>query len=111
MDGGLQILTHQGKWINVHIPPHAILIQLGDQLESHIHRVLVGSYKTRRISIGTLHGPSINKFVAPTSEFVDDTHPPAYRGITYSEALEANDRYEIEVQSCIEQLRILPAVV
>ncbi|CAI0544589.1 unnamed protein product [Linum tenue] len=36
MDGGLQILTHQGKWINVHIPPHAILIQLGDQLEVYL---------------------------------------------------------------------------
>ncbi|CAI0623891.1 unnamed protein product [Linum tenue] len=36
MDGGLQILTHQGQWINVHIPPNAILIQLGDQLEVHI---------------------------------------------------------------------------
>ncbi|CAN0928504.1 2-oxoglutarate-dependent dioxygenase 19 [Linum grandiflorum] len=33
VDGGLQILTHQGKWVNVHIPRNAILIQLGDQLE------------------------------------------------------------------------------
>ncbi|CAN0885457.1 2-oxoglutarate-dependent dioxygenase 19, partial [Linum grandiflorum] len=33
MDGGLQILTHQGKWNNIHIPPNAILIQLGDHLE------------------------------------------------------------------------------
>ncbi|CAI0623831.1 unnamed protein product [Linum tenue] len=114
MDGGLQILTHQGQWINVHIPPNAILIQLGDQLEvltngkykSHIHRVLVGKYKARRISIGTLHGPSIDKLVAPALEFVDDTHPLAYHGMTYSDALEANNRYEIEVQSCIEQLRI-----
>lgn len=33
VDGGLQILSHQGKWINVYIPHHAILIQLGDHLE------------------------------------------------------------------------------
>jgi len=33
VDGGLQILSHQGNWINVYIPHHAILIQLGDHLE------------------------------------------------------------------------------
>ncbi|CAL1411200.1 unnamed protein product [Linum trigynum] len=115
-DGGLQILTHQGQWIDVHIPPNAILIQLGDQLEvltngkykSHIHRVLVGDYRTRRISLGILHGPFVEQFVAPTSEFMDDADSTAYRGTTYSDALQANGRYEIEVQSCIEQLRMLP---
>ncbi|CAN1234629.1 Protein DMR6-LIKE OXYGENASE 1, partial [Linum perenne] len=114
MDGGLQILTHQGKWVNVHIPPYAILIQLGDQLEvltngkykSHVHRVLVDKYKARRVSLGTLHGPSIDKFVAPAPEFVEKTRGLNYRGMTYSESLEANSRYEIEVQSCIEQLRV-----
>ncbi|CAN0928502.1 Flavanone 3-dioxygenase 2 [Linum grandiflorum] len=119
MDGGLQILTHQGKWVNVHIPPNAILIQLGDQLEvltngkykSHVHRVLVGNYKARRVSVGTLHGPSIDKFVAPAPEFVHGSHPSAYRGMTYSESLEANGRYEIEVQSCIEQLRLTSTYV
>ncbi|CAN1292743.1 2-oxoglutarate-dependent dioxygenase 19 [Linum perenne] len=108
MDGGLQILTHQGKWINVHIPPNAILIQLGDHLESHIHRALIHNYNVRRISIATLHGPSIDKFVAPAPEFVDESHPLGYRGMTYSEFLKANNCYEIEVQSCLEQLRILP---
>ncbi|CAN1175991.1 2-oxoglutarate-dependent dioxygenase 19 [Linum perenne] len=115
MDGGLQILTHQGKWVNVHIPPYAILIQLGDQLEvltngkykSHVHRVLVDKYKARRVSLGTLHGPSIDKFVAPAPEFVEKTRGLNYRGMTYSESLEANGRYEIEVQSCIEQLRVM----
>jgi len=33
INGGLQILSHKGKWINAYIPHHAILIQLGDQLE------------------------------------------------------------------------------
>jgi len=33
VNGGLQILSHRGKWINVYIPHHAILIQLGDHLE------------------------------------------------------------------------------
>jgi isopenicillin N synthase-like dioxygenase len=33
VNGGLQILSHKGKWINVYIPHNAILIQLGDHLE------------------------------------------------------------------------------
>lgn len=33
INGGLQILSHQGKWINSYIPHRAILIQLGDHLE------------------------------------------------------------------------------
>ncbi|KAI9077558.1 hypothetical protein K1719_040490 [Acacia pycnantha] len=45
VNGGLQILSHKGYWINACIPRHAILIQLGDHLEiltngkyrSHIH--------------------------------------------------------------------------
>jgi len=33
INGGLQILSHKGNWINAYIPYRAILIQLGDQLE------------------------------------------------------------------------------
>jgi isopenicillin N synthase-like dioxygenase len=36
VNGGLQILSHNGDWINVYIPPNAIFINLGDQLEVHI---------------------------------------------------------------------------
>ncbi|CAI0396066.1 unnamed protein product [Linum tenue] len=114
LDGGLQILTHQGKWVNVHIPPNAILIQVGEHLEvltngkykSRIHHV-TGNYKAKRITLVTLHGPSADKFVAPAQEFVDDSHPLAYRGMTYSDGLKSNDNHEIEVQSCTAQHRIL----
>ena len=33
VDGGLRVLSHKGKWINVHIPRNAFLIQIGDHLE------------------------------------------------------------------------------
>ncbi|KAK7294511.1 hypothetical protein RJT34_17400 [Clitoria ternatea] len=79
IDGGLQILSHHGKWINVYIPCHAILIQLGDHLE------------VQRISVVTLHGPSQDK----------------YRGMTYKESLVANGGDEIDVQSSIQQLRLV----
>ncbi|KAF7816772.1 flavanone 3-dioxygenase 3-like [Senna tora] len=86
VDGGFQILSHHGKWINVHIPPHAILIQLGDHLENEVER----------ISVATLHGPSLEKSVRPAPEFVDETHPHAYLGMTYKQSLEANGNDEID---------------
>ncbi|KAF9682688.1 hypothetical protein SADUNF_Sadunf05G0134700 [Salix dunnii] len=114
VDGGLRVLSHKGKWINVHIPRNAFLIQIGDHLElkpngkykSHVHQVVVDNNKVKRISLATLHGPSLDTLVIPASEFVDQFHRLGYRGMTYKESLEANGHYEIEVQSCLEQLRL-----
>ncbi|KAL9331002.1 hypothetical protein ACSQ67_000612 [Phaseolus vulgaris] len=114
VDGGLQILSHQGNWINVYIPHHAILIQLGDHLEvltngkykSHIHRVIVNKNKVPRISVVTLHGPELDKFISPAVEFVDEEHPQKYHGMTYKESLEANGGDDIDVQSSLEKLKI-----
>ncbi|CAJ1971962.1 unnamed protein product [Sphenostylis stenocarpa] len=115
VDGGLQILSHQGKWINVHIPHHAILIQLGDHLEvltngkykSHIHRVIVNNNKVPRISVVTLHGPALEKFISPSAEFIDEEHPQKYHGMTYKESLEANGGDDIDVQSSLDKLRFI----
>lgn len=62
--------------------------------------------KVKRISVATLHGPSLDTMVKPAPEFVDDSHPPAYRGATYKQSLEANGGDEIDVQSSIDQLRL-----
>ncbi|XP_062076091.1 2-oxoglutarate-dependent dioxygenase 19-like [Humulus lupulus] len=115
VNGGLQILSHTGKWINVnYMPSNAILINIGDHLEiltngkykSHVHRVVVDNNKVKRISVATLHGPSLDAFVKPAPEFVDDdTHPPAYGGATYKHYLQANGHDEIDVQSSIHQFR------
>ncbi|KAG5129175.1 hypothetical protein JHK84_035572 [Glycine max] len=115
VDGGLQILSHQGKWINAYIPHHAILIQLGDHLEvltngkykSHIHRVIVNNNKVPRISVVTLHGPALDKFISPGVEFVDEEHPQNYHGMTYKESLEANGGDQIDVQSSLDKLRLV----
>lgn len=37
VNGGLQVLSHSGKWINVNMPPNAIFINVGDQLEVYIY--------------------------------------------------------------------------
>jgi len=41
VNGGLQILSHKGNWINTYIPYRAILIQLGDQLEVLLFKLLL----------------------------------------------------------------------
>ncbi|KAF7816771.1 flavanone 3-dioxygenase 3-like [Senna tora] len=114
VNGGLQILSHQGKWIQASIPRHAILIQIGDHLEiltngkykSHLHRVIVGKNKVQRISVATLHGPSLETFVRPAPEFVDQDHPQAYLGMTYKQSLQVNGNHEIDVQSSLDQIRL-----
>ncbi|KAI4337888.1 hypothetical protein L6164_016254 [Bauhinia variegata] len=114
VNGGLQILSHKGKWINAYIPHNAILIQIGDHLEilsngkykSHIHRVLVENNKVQRISVATLHGPSLDKYISPAPEFVDEDHPQAYRGMTYKDYLEANGGDQIDVQSSLDQIKL-----
>ncbi|KAJ4822439.1 hypothetical protein Tsubulata_019782, partial [Turnera subulata] len=114
VNGGLRVLSHQGKWINVSIPPNAILIQLADQLEvltngkfkSHLHYVVVAKNKVQRISLATLHGPSLDTFVSPAPEFVDEHHPPAYRAMTYRGALETNGNAPIDMTTALEHLRL-----
>ncbi|MFQ6624247.1 hypothetical protein Gotur_004016 [Gossypium turneri] len=114
INGGLQMLTHKGNWVTVNIPRNAIFINLGDHLEilsngkykSHIHQVILDNNEVNRISMATLHGPSLDIFVAPASRFIDESHPPAYRGMTYKESLELNGSDEIDVQSSLSLLRI-----
>ncbi|KAJ4822438.1 hypothetical protein Tsubulata_019780 [Turnera subulata] len=118
VNGGLRILTHQGKWISVSIPPSAILIQLGDHLEvltngkfkSHLHYVMVAKNKVQRISLATLHGPSLDTFVSPAPEFVDEHRPPAYRAMTYRQALETNGNDPIDMTTALEHLRLCEGV-
>ncbi|XP_045808623.1 2-oxoglutarate-dependent dioxygenase 19-like [Trifolium pratense] len=115
VNGGLQILSHKGKWISVYIPHHAILIQLGDHLEiltngkykSHVHRVIVNNNKVQRISVVTLHGPPLDKFIVPATEFVDDENPQNYNGMTYKESLKANGNNEIDVKSSLDQIKLV----
>ncbi|XP_016731676.1 2-oxoglutarate-dependent dioxygenase 19-like [Gossypium hirsutum] len=114
VNGGLQILSHKGNWITVHLPRNTIFIGIGDHLEiltngkykSHIHQVILNNNKVKRISMATLHGPSLDTFVAPTPEFIDESHPPNYRGMTYKKSLKFNGFDEIDVQSSLFQFRM-----
>lgn len=72
-----------------------------------MHRVIVGNNEVQRMTAVTLHGPSLDKFVAPAVEFVDKDHPQAYLGMTYKQSLEAKGHDEIDVQSSLDKIRLL----
>ncbi|TYH27234.1 hypothetical protein ES288_A02G052700v1 [Gossypium darwinii] len=111
---GLQMLSHKANWITVNIPRNTIFIGIKDHLEiltngkykSHIHQVILNNNKVKRISTATLHGPSLDTFVAPTTRLIDKSHPPTYQGMTYKESLEFNGFDEIDMQSSLIQLRM-----
>ncbi|XP_037491832.1 flavanone 3-dioxygenase 3-like [Jatropha curcas] len=109
----LDVLTTTGNWVKAKIPPHAILVLLGDHFEiltngkykSPIHK-LAQDNERKRISMATIHGPSLDTFMGPAPEFVDESHPPAYRGMTYTQSLQANGYHLIDVHSNMPQVRI-----
>ncbi|KAL2318385.1 hypothetical protein Fmac_032261 [Flemingia macrophylla] len=74
------------------------------EYKSHIHRVIVKNNEVQRISVVTLHGPALDKFISPGIEFVDGEHPQKYQGMTYKESLEANGGDEIDVESSLGKL-------
>ncbi|XP_034229736.1 protein DMR6-LIKE OXYGENASE 1-like [Prunus dulcis] len=112
VNGGLQ-LNYKQKWLNLDMPSNAFFIKFGDHAEvltngkykSPMHRVILNN-EVRRVSVATVHGPSLDTFVKPAPEFVGESHPPAYRGMIYKDSLEANGYHEIDGKSCMAQLRL-----
>ncbi|XP_016650530.1 PREDICTED: protein DMR6-LIKE OXYGENASE 1-like [Prunus mume] len=84
------------------LPAHVLT---NGKYKSPMHRVILNN-EVRRISVATVHGPSLDTFVKPGPEFVGESHPPAYRGMIYKDSLEANGYHEIDGKSCMAQLRL-----
>ncbi|GLJ24153.1 hypothetical protein SUGI_0460790 [Cryptomeria japonica] len=89
---GLQVLSKQGKWLDVNPLPHSFLVIVGDSLkawsngrcQSLAHRVVYKGWK-HRISLATsFYFPYDHKIWA-SEELVDDNHPRLYKPYTYSE--------------------------
>ncbi|KAL4596044.1 hypothetical protein ACB092_12G135600 [Castanea dentata] len=112
LSNGLQ-LEHHGKWINANPQPNSIVVSIADQIEiltngkykSVFHRVVLNN-NVRRISLPLFIGPSLDTMVSPLPECVDEHHPPAYLVKTYKELLEANQYHEIDVKSCLKNVRL-----
>ncbi|KAI4299130.1 hypothetical protein L6164_032620 [Bauhinia variegata] len=93
---GLQFL-HNGKWWRVYAPPNELMVNIADQLEvltngkykGAIHRAtLYGKAMATRMSLAIAYGPCPDKVIRPASEFVNESHPPAYTALTYGECYE-----------------------
>ncbi|XP_068641463.1 2-oxoglutarate-dependent dioxygenase 19-like isoform X2 [Aristolochia californica] len=111
--GGLQVL-HDGKWVQVQSIPNSFLVNIGDHLEilsngrykSVLHRAVVNSENTR-ISIAMAHGPSLETFVGPAPELVDDeSHPAAYREMKYRDYLEFQQSNRLNGKTCLDLVRL-----
>lgn len=85
---GLQVQKDK-QWFRVPIIPHALLINLGDQLEilsngifkSPMHRVVSNSEK-QRISIAMFWAPEVGKEIGPVEGLVDEKRPKLFKSVT-----------------------------
>ncbi|KAF5482258.1 hypothetical protein F2P56_002843 [Juglans regia] len=85
---GLQILE-DGKWIKVPVIPHALVVNLGEQMQimsngifkSPLHRVLTNSDKLR-ISVALFNWPELDKEIGPVDQLIDEKRPKLYRDVT-----------------------------
>uniref|UniRef100_A0A2N9FUS3 Fe2OG dioxygenase domain-containing protein n=1 Tax=Fagus sylvatica TaxID=28930 RepID=A0A2N9FUS3_FAGSY len=84
---GLQIFNDD-KWINVPVIPHALVVNLGDQMQimsngifkSPLHRVLTNTQKLR-ISVATFNEPEPDREIGPVDELIDEKRPRVYRNV------------------------------
>ncbi|KAG0470291.1 hypothetical protein HPP92_016991 [Vanilla planifolia] len=90
---GIQVLK-DGEWFTVPIVPHAVLVNLGDQLEimsngifkSPVHRVVTNTQK-ERISMAMFYSCNAKKYIEPASCLADETRPKLYKKVMVEEYL------------------------
>ncbi|GAV82088.1 2OG-FeII_Oxy domain-containing protein/DIOX_N domain-containing protein [Cephalotus follicularis] len=84
---GLQIIEDD-KWITVPVIPHALVVNLGDQMQimtngvykSPVHRVLTNTERLR-ISVAMFNEPAPEKEIGPVDQLVDEERPRLYRNV------------------------------
>ncbi|XP_047338101.1 codeine O-demethylase-like [Impatiens glandulifera] len=85
---GLQFFK-DGNWFRVHTVPHALLINVGDQIEiltngifkSPVHRVVANSDK-ERLTLAVFCAPDPEKEIEPLEVLVNEERPKAYKKVT-----------------------------
>ncbi|XP_062010558.1 protein SRG1-like [Rosa rugosa] len=85
---GLQVLV-DGKWVRVPIVPHAIVVNLGDQMQimsngifkSPMHRVVTNPERMR-LSVALFNEPDPDTEIAPVESLIDhETRPRVYKTV------------------------------
>jgi isopenicillin N synthase-like dioxygenase len=98
--GGLQVLTRDGRWIDVRTPPDQLVVNIGDLLMrwtndrwlSNMHRVvnppLDGGESPPRLSIAFFNHPNWNVTIECVAPAGEARHPPVmsgdYRDLKYA---------------------------
>ncbi|XP_059433486.1 protein SRG1-like [Corylus avellana] len=85
---GLQVLI-EDKWVRVPIVPHALLVNLGDQMQimsngifkSPMHRVVTNTEKMR-MSVAMFNEPQPDREIGPVECLIDEKRPRLYRNVT-----------------------------
>ncbi|PKI52664.1 hypothetical protein CRG98_027004 [Punica granatum] len=84
---GLQFLR-DGRWVKIPVLPHALLINVGDQVEmmtngmfkSPMHSAIL-SREHDRISLAMFCTPDAETEIEPASELIDESRPRLYKKV------------------------------
>ncbi|KAI7987976.1 Protein SRG1 [Camellia lanceoleosa] len=84
---GLQVFKDD-KWLTVPIIPHALFLNLGDQMQimsngvfkSPMHRVVTNSER-EKISVAIFNEPEPEKEIGPVDDLMDDKRPRLYKNV------------------------------
>ncbi|BFG18756.1 hypothetical protein CerSpe_050300 [Prunus speciosa] len=89
---GLEILTKQGKWVEVMVPKEAVMVFVGDALKAWsngrlhavTHRVMMSGDK-ERYSYALFSLPKEEVVIEVPQEFIDKEHPLLYKPFNFAE--------------------------
>ncbi|KAJ0984785.1 hypothetical protein J5N97_003141 [Dioscorea zingiberensis] len=91
---GLQVMK-DGKWLKVTTSPHALLLNIGDQMEimsngifkSPVHRVVTNP-DNERISVAMFCSNGLEKEIGPADDLVNEMRPRLYKRLKMKDYLE-----------------------
>ncbi|PIA38209.1 hypothetical protein AQUCO_02800107v1 [Aquilegia coerulea] len=109
---GLQVFK-DGEWIKVPIVPHALVVNIADQMEimsngmfmSPMHRAVTNSEKAR-ISLALFYVPDLNNEIGPAVGLIDDTRPRLFRNIKGKDYVEFFTKNFLQGKRAIDWARV-----
>ncbi|KAG2258091.1 hypothetical protein Bca52824_077385 [Brassica carinata] len=109
---GLQVRGCDDAWITVEPAPHALIVNIGDQIQmltnsiykSIEHRVIVSPAK-ERLSLAFFYNPKGNIPIEPLKELVTEDSPALYSSTTYDQYRQFMRTQGPRSKSHIDELR------
>ncbi|XP_058114291.1 protein SRG1-like [Magnolia sinica] len=109
---GLEVFK-DGKWIKIPAIPHALLVNIGDQLEimsngifkSPVHRAVTNSEK-ERMSVAMFYAPEMEKEIGPADGLVDNGRSTLYQKMKVKEYIDLYDQYYSQGKRAIDVAKV-----